>query len=134
IARARASARGIAIEIDPISGLKPVEGDGEIIARIGNRSPPRQSAPVLDLFLAPAPCSLLEVGVVMENPAQMMSVGAAVVFDEARRLDDPHDIRIELAAIEAIPRNFVERPVPHGAPPLCCCSSRESDATNVIIY
>ena len=32
-----------------------------------------------------------------------MGIGAAIEFDEARRLDDLHDLRIERAAVEAIP-------------------------------
>src|SRR5262249_46879109 len=103
LSRTRAAARHFAIEIDAKALLKPVEGGGEIVIGVGKGGPPRQSAPVLDLLLAPTPRALLEVRVVIENSAQMVSVGAAVVFDEARRLDDLHDIRIELTAIEAVP-------------------------------
>ena len=52
-------------------------------------------------------------GVVVKNSAQVMGVGPAIVFDKARRLDDPHDLRIDLAAIEPVPRNIVERPAAH---------------------
>ena len=59
--------------------------------------------------------SLLEAGIVEENAAQMMRVGRAIVFDEARRLDDAHNIWIELAAVETVPGNIIERPAVHGS-------------------
>src|ERR1700687_5292744 len=46
----------------------------------------------------------------------MMGIGGAIVLDEARRLDDAHDIGVELIAVEAVPRNVVERPRAHAAP------------------
>jgi hypothetical protein len=69
---------------------------------------------------------LLEIGIVVKNPAKVMGVGTTIVFDKARRFDDPHDIRIELAAIEVVPGYVIERPGAHDAPPLCyvCCLSR----------
>jgi hypothetical protein len=72
---------------------------------------------VLDFFFAPTAGVLLKLGIVMENPTQMMRVGGAIVFDEARRLDDAHHLRIELIAIELIPRDVIEHPAPHGVPP-----------------
>src|SRR6516225_10022936 len=114
LTRTRAAARASATEIDAIAGLKALKGIFEIVAGIGERSPSRQCPAVLNLLLAPAPRITLEVQIVVENAAQMICVGTSVVFDEARRLDDRHDIWIELAAVKAVPRNIVERPVPHG--------------------
>src|ERR1700674_1505984 len=122
LARTRAAARGITVKIDPIAGLKPAESGSEIEFGIGQLGPTRQRPAVLDFLLAPAARALLEIRVVMENPAQMVGIVAAIVFDEAPRLDDPHDLRIELAAVEASPVNIIERPGAHAAPPLCCLS------------
>src|SRR4029077_3670309 len=78
----------------------------------------RQRLAVLDFLLAPAAGVLLKIGIVVEDSAQVMGVRAAIVFDKTRGLDDPHDLRIELILLEAIPGNVVERPMAHGAPPL----------------
>src|SRR5207237_7564060 len=70
-------------------------------------------------FLVGPPARVLrEGGVVVKNPAQMTRIGAAIVFDKACRLDDPHNLRIELAAVEAIPRDFVESPAAHVMSPI----------------
>src|SRR5437879_1731847 len=45
----------------------------------------------------------------------MVGIGGAIVLDEARRLDDTHDLGIELIALKAIPGNVVERPRSHAA-------------------
>src|SRR5207248_1108239 len=115
LAGARTAPGAVGIEIDLESVLKPGEGGGEIKARIGQRRPAGQSAAVLDLFLPPAASGFLELGIVGENPAQMMGISGAIVLDEARRLDDAHDVGFELIAIEAVPRNVVERPGAHTA-------------------
>src|SRR5258706_5466610 len=115
LAGARTPARAVGVEIDLKALLKPGEGRLEIEVRIGHCSPFRQRPPVLDLLLAPAARGFLEFGIVGENPAQMMGIGGAVVLDEARRLDDAYDIGVELIAVEAIPRNVVERPRSHAA-------------------
>src|SRR5580704_8217716 len=47
----------------------------------------------------------------------MMRVGGAIVFDEARRLDDAHHLRIELIAIEPMPGDVIEHPARHSVPP-----------------
>src|SRR6516162_9858724 len=73
---------------------------------------------MLDFLPTPAARAFLKIGIVVENPAQMVRIGAAIGFDQARRLDDSHDLQIELAPIETIPGNVVERPVAHDASPL----------------
>src|SRR5207247_618058 len=113
LARAGAAARAVAVEIDPEALPEPGERNVEIEIRIGQRRPTGQRAAVLDLLLAPAPRGFLELGIVGEDPAQVVGVGGAVVLDEARRLDDADDVRIELRPIEAVPGNIVERPRAH---------------------
>ena len=98
LAGARAAARAVAVEIDLVAGLEAGEGGGEIKLRVGQRRPARQRRAVLDLFLAPAPRGFLELGIVGEDPAQMTRVGGAIVLDEARRLDDTHQLGIEQRA------------------------------------
>src|SRR6202049_4978314 len=68
-----------------------------------------------DLPHPPAPRGDLKLGIIGENPAQMMGIGGAVMFDQARRLDDAKDVGLELRPIEALPRNVVERPRAHAA-------------------
>src|SRR5260370_380934 len=70
---------------------------------------------MLDRVLAPAPRGLLKLGVVAEDPAQVMGIGRAVMLTEARRLDDAEDVGIQLRPIEALPGNIVERPRAHAA-------------------
>src|SRR5204862_4376570 len=118
LARARAAARPVAVEIDLEPVLKPREGGREVEAWIGHCRPARQGPAVLNLLLAPAPRGFLEFGVVGEDPAEMMRVGCAIVLDEARRLDDSDQLGIDPAPIEAMPGNIVERPRAHAAP-LC---------------
>src|SRR5262249_23104250 len=103
------------IEVD----LEPLTETGkrriEVKARIGQCRPTRQRPPVLDFLLAPPPRGFLEFGVVREDPAEVMRIGRAVVLDKARRLDDPHEFRIDPAPVEVVPRNIVERPRAHPA-------------------
>ena len=70
---------------------------------------------MLDLLFAPAQCGRLEFGIVGEDPAEVVRVSAAIMLDEARRLDDADELRIELVALEALPGNIVERPPGHSA-------------------
>src|SRR5271169_874915 len=120
LARTRASARGAAVEIDAKAVTKAAEGGGEIEFGIGQFGPAPQRLPMLGFLLAPAPGGFLKPGIVIENSAQMVRVGAAIQLDEARRLDDRHDLRVELAAIEPVPANIVERPRAHAAPSGIC--------------
>ena len=76
LAGARAAARAVAVEIDPETFPEAGEGGGEIEVRVGQRRPARQRPAVLDLLLAPAPRGLLELGVVGEDQAEMMRIGA----------------------------------------------------------
>jgi len=70
---------------------------------------------VLNLLLPPAPRRFLELGVVGEDPAEMMRVGCAIVLDQARRLDDRDQLGIDLAPIKAVPGNIIKRPGSHAA-------------------
>src|ERR1043166_3208623 len=118
LAGAGAPPRAVAVEIDLEPVLKAREGGGEIEAGIGHGPPAGQGPPMLNLFLAPAPRGCLEFGVVGEDSAEVMRVSGAVVLDQACRLDDPHEFRIDPAWIEPVPPNVVERPPAHAAP-LC---------------
>src|SRR5213078_5389976 len=82
LARARAAARPVAVEIDLEPVLKPREGGREVEAWIGHCRPARQGSAVLNLLLPPAPRRFLELGVVGEDPAEMMRVGRAIVLDQ----------------------------------------------------
>jgi len=78
-------ARGIAVEIDPITSLEAVKGSLEVKLGIGQRRPARQRLAVLDSS-RPAARLFLEAWVVAENPTQVMGVGAAIIFDELAAL------------------------------------------------
>src|SRR5437763_677642 len=62
LARARAAARPVAVEIDPEALLEPAEGSLEIESGIGQCRPTGQGPAVLDLLLAPAPRGFLKLG------------------------------------------------------------------------
>ena len=100
---ARAAARAVAVEIDLEPLLESGEGSVEIEFGIGQRRPACQRAAVLDLLFAPAQCDRLEFGIVGEDPAEVVRVSAAIMLDEARRLDDADELRIEFVALEAVP-------------------------------
>ncbi len=120
LARTRAAARGGAVEIGLVAGLEAVEGGGEIEFGIDEFSPSPERLAVLDFLLAPAHSTRLEARIVVKDAAQMTRISAAVQFDQARRLDDRDDLRVELAAIEPVPANIVERPRGHAAPSGIC--------------
>src|SRR5215469_5891619 len=112
-ARARAAARGSAVEVDAKSSLEPPEGRGEVKTGIGQLGPAPERLAVPNLLLSPAPRIALKIEIVIENPAQMMRISGTIVFDEARRLDQPNYVRIDFAPIEAIPGDVVKCPAAH---------------------
>ncbi len=71
---------------------------------------------MLDLLVAPAHGNRLEVGIVVEDVAEIVRVVAAVLLDQARRLDDAQQLGIDLGAVEPLPGNIVERPGTHAIP------------------
>jgi hypothetical protein len=97
--------------------LEAAEGRLEIEFGVGELGPARQRLAVLNLLLTPTAGVLLKIRIVVENPAQMVRVSRAIVFDEARRLDDAHHLWIELIAIKPIPRNVIKPPAAHRPPP-----------------
>src|SRR5581483_7473941 len=95
LARARAAARHVGVEIDVVSGLEAGESRGEIEGRVSERGPPRERLAVLGFLRTPAPRRRLELRVVGEDAAEVMRVGVAIIFDEARRLDDAQELGID---------------------------------------
>src|SRR5271170_1504985 len=120
LARTRASARGIKVKIESKTVAKTAEGGSEIPIWLGQFGPAPERSPMLGFLFAPAPGGLLKREVVVENPAQMVRVGPAIMFDKARRLDDRDDLRVELVEIEPVPANIVESPRAHAAPSGIC--------------
>ena len=100
-------------KFDPVAGLKAAEGGGGIESGIGQLGPTPKRPPMLNLLRAPASRGLLKARVVGEDPAEVMRVGGAIQFDEARRLDHPHDLGVDLARVEPVPGNIIERPTTH---------------------
>src|SRR5438045_812206 len=82
-----------------------------------SRRPPRRSRrirpAVLDLLVAPAPGKVLEDRVVVKHLAEIFGVIGSVALDEARRLDDAQQLDVNLAGLEAIPGDVVQRPMAH---------------------
>ncbi len=70
-----------------------------------------------DFLVGPGAGRRLELAVVAEHVAQIGGVVAAVVFDEARRLDQLEDVRVDLAGIEEMPGYVVQGPVLNGPGP-----------------
>ena len=71
---------------------------------------------MLRFLRAPAPRRVLEFAVAGEHAAEIVGVVGAVLLDDARRLDHAQELGIDLGAIEALPRNIVERPAAQPAP------------------
>src|SRR3546814_16136935 len=78
----------------------------EIEAVVGQLGPARQRLPVLDLFGGPPLGGALEVRIVWKDIAEIGRVVAAVILDHARGLDDLHQLGIDLAGVETLPRKI----------------------------
>jgi len=94
-------------------GGKILEGGRKIEGRIGHFGPAAQGVAVLDLFLGPPDRSFGKLGIVLEHFLKIPAVIAAVLLHKACRLDDLDQIGINLARVEVLPGNIVERPVLH---------------------
>ena len=66
---------------------------------------------MLNFFPCPALCLGAKLAVSREDVAEIGGVVAAVVFNEAGGLDDLQGIRVDLARVEAVPWQIVQRPV-----------------------
>ncbi len=111
LARARAADRLARVHVRPEAGDEAPENRIEAEAGIGHLGPLAERLTVLDLLGGPGLRRLLELGIVGEDVAEIGGVVVGVVLDARRRLDDLEQLRVDLAGIEPVPRDVLERPV-----------------------
>src|SRR6202043_496151 len=117
LAGARAAHRGAGVAIDVEPGTEAPRRGRMIEAAIGVHGPAPERLAVLDLLLPPAPRRRGKTGIVVKHAAEILGVVGAVLLDQARRLDDAQNLRIDPGGVETCPGDVIERPVTHTREP-----------------
>src|SRR5579863_6590692 len=116
-AGARAAHRARGGEVDAEAGGEPGAGIGVIEIGIGEGGPASEREAMLDLLLAPGARHALKLRIVREHVAEIMCIVAAILLHQAGGFHDAQNLGIDLAQVEFVPADVVQRPGPHEPQP-----------------